>query len=288
MASKNKLDIPSKNRFAIASRLASKIASNKHLRDKIEIASKAVSDMGLKNKAEIASKLALKAASKVALKIASKDKVYITPKNKFEAFQDILAYEQIIESLNNNLNGEKISHIAISGIDSRNGSNTISESLVQTLSLSHDNILFIKLYNRPKNVKNGPADIKDVFEEAVRINHKNGSVGISKVELYTEEIPRPTSSKEGSLKEIIENLKNIFDVIVWDLPPADRTVHSRMIAKYTQGVILVVEAGKTRWQKASHIIENFRFSKCNILGVVLNNKKNYIPDWLYALLFRAS
>ena len=71
----------------------------------------------------------------------------------------------------------------------------------------------------------------------------------------------------------IKDLEDNYDAIIWDLPPTDQSARSRMLAQFTQGVILVAESGKTRWQAALHSIEHFKHSGAQVLGVILNKKK---------------
>lgn len=206
-------------------------------------------------------------------------------KKKGHMFQEVLTYEQITETLTNTVDGQKINHIAVSGVDAPEGASAICASLVQTLSLSHNNILFIKVHN---GAQTNPAGFVAHFEQVLKHQNKDSDGDTIQIELSTKDLPRPASTQEDLLKTMMQDLENIFDIIIWDLPPTDKSARSRMVAQYTQGVVLVVEAGKTRWQTANHTMEHFRFSGCTILGVILNKKKNYIPNWIYKLLFRDS
>jgi Mrp family chromosome partitioning ATPase len=47
------------------------------------------------------------------------------------------------------------------------------------------------------------------------------------------------------------------------------------------GVVLVVEAEKTRWPVAETVRDKIKNSGGNILGIVLNKRRYYIPDWIY-------
>lgn len=198
---------------------------------------------------------------------------------------NILPYEQIAEALTNIVEGQAIRNVAVSGIDSGVGVSTICSDLAQTLSLSNHTILLIRVLPAPAG-KEGGADVIARLQKILKGQEKNIQAGVTHINLMTDELPRPASPQEGELVKIMQGLEQVFSVILWDLPPSDQAVQSRMISQYTQGVVLVVEAGRTRWQTARHVIDHFRFSGCNILGIILNKKKNYIPSWLYKLLFR--
>jgi len=56
------------------------------------------------------------------------------------------------------------------------------------------------------------------------------------------------------------------------------------IADLMDGVILVVEAEKTRWEVASRAKEDLLQANSKILGVILNRRQFHIPEWLYKTL----
>jgi Mrp family chromosome partitioning ATPase len=50
------------------------------------------------------------------------------------------------------------------------------------------------------------------------------------------------------------------------------------------GVVLVVEAEKTRWQVVENLKEKIQNVGGNIIGVVFNKRRFYIPEALYKRL----
>jgi Mrp family chromosome partitioning ATPase len=50
------------------------------------------------------------------------------------------------------------------------------------------------------------------------------------------------------------------------------------------GVILVITYDKTRRQVAVRAKKDLEDAGANILGVVINRRKYYIPDWIYRRL----
>ena len=53
------------------------------------------------------------------------------------------------------------------------------------------------------------------------------------------------------------------------------------VASKVDGVILVVEAEKTRWQTVRKVKDSISRVGGNILGVVLNKRRYYIPQSIY-------
>jgi protein-tyrosine kinase len=81
-----------------------------------------------------------------------------------------------------------------------------------------------------------------------------------------------------------EPLKERFDLIIVDAPPATRFPDGPGIVSQVDGVVLVVEAEKTRWPVAQSVRDKIVKSGGNILGIVFNKRKFYIPQWLYKKL----
>jgi protein-tyrosine kinase len=91
--------------------------------------------------------------------------------------------------------------------------------------------------------------------------------------------PRTLDSAKSS--GFWEPLRERFDLIVVDSPPATRFPDGPAVVSQVDGVVLVVEAEKTRWQVALSAKENIRKHGGNILGMVFNKRRYYIPDLIY-------
>ncbi len=83
---------------------------------------------------------------------------------------------------------------------------------------------------------------------------------------------------------IWEQLKKRFDVIVVDSPPADSSPVGLAVCRTVDGVIVVLEAEKTRWPVVMSTKKRILQNGGTILGVVLNKRKYHIPDWVYRRL----
>jgi Mrp family chromosome partitioning ATPase len=78
-----------------------------------------------------------------------------------------------------------------------------------------------------------------------------------------------------------EPLKKRFDLIIVDSPPATTFPDGPGIVSHVDGVIIVVEAEKTRWQVALSVKQKVLKHGGNILGVVFNKRRYYIPSFIY-------
>ena len=87
-----------------------------------------------------------------------------------------------------------------------------------------------------------------------------------------------------ALKAAIEQLRARFDWVILDGPPITVYSDAAILAPLVDGVVLVVEAEKTRWEVVSQAKRTLEESGGRILGAVLNRQRYHIPPALYGLL----
>jgi Mrp family chromosome partitioning ATPase len=81
-----------------------------------------------------------------------------------------------------------------------------------------------------------------------------------------------------------QQLRERFDLIVIDSPPAVPTAEGITLAARAEAVVLVIEAERTRASVAREAQDRLADVKANLLGVILNRRRHHIPRWLYRLL----
>ncbi len=104
--------------------------------------------------------------------------------------------------------------------------------------------------------------------------------------LYVSQIAAPGESitqivHAPAIEGIIEDLKRDYDLIVIDTPPAITSADGLALSHKVDGVILVVEAESTRWQIVRHTKEKIELRGGNVLGVLFNKRRHYIPKFIY-------
>jgi Mrp family chromosome partitioning ATPase len=94
------------------------------------------------------------------------------------------------------------------------------------------------------------------------------------------------SNKLGPLlpTETIEKLKHFFDYILVDCPSLAAAPWSLALARQTDGVILVIEAERTRWPVVRNAQSEFQNADAAMLGAFLNRRRFYIPKMIYERL----
>lgn len=73
------------------------------------------------------------------------------------------------------------------------------------------------------------------------------------------------------MAEIVETLRRQFDGVLIDSPPMLHISDARLLGRLTDGVILVIRAGKTRWEQAMNAASRFNEDGTELLGTILND-----------------
>lgn len=103
----------------------------------------------------------------------------------------------------------------------------------------------------------------------------------SDTSLYVASLPKkyfpPFSGKESSPSALFEELKPMFDLIVIDASSVEVTSEQTLLSRYVDGVIIVVEAEKTKLDQAGTLIQQINANGGLILGAVFNKRRLHIP-----------
>lgn len=69
---------------------------------------------------------------------------------------------------------------------------------------------------------------------------------------------------------LLTQLNDLADVVIYDSPPVLAVTDATVLANRVDGVILVIELGRTRFDAASQAILNLQQAKAHLLGSILN------------------
>ncbi len=95
---------------------------------------------------------------------------------------------------------------------------------------------------------------------------------------------QPLVSSTGQsffMEGLFATLRERFDIVVVDSPPVHKSSYSLVIARQADGVVLVVEATRTRWPVAKSAKHTIVKAGGNVVGMVLNKRRAYIPSLFY-------
>jgi Mrp family chromosome partitioning ATPase len=73
------------------------------------------------------------------------------------------------------------------------------------------------------------------------------------------------------MKQVLDRLRDEFDHVVVDVPPSLVFADARIIARSTDGVVLVLRAAQTSWPTAAAAAQRLQMDGVRILGTILND-----------------
>lgn len=98
-------------------------------------------------------------------------------------------------------------------------------------------------------------------------------------------VANPYFSHElDTLNDTVDVMKAFADWIVFSCPPVNTYNDAVALSGMVDGVVLVVQAEKTRWEVAQSAKDRLQKAGANIIGVVINDRPHHIPGWLYKRL----
>ena len=93
--------------------------------------------------------------------------------------------------------------------------------------------------------------------------------------------------------EMMDALRDEFDIVLVDSPPAGLIVDAIEIARYCDGAVIVVEYNRGRVQDVADVAANLAMTGCKVLGAVMNgvnlksfrNRKYYYRSERYSAYY---
>jgi Mrp family chromosome partitioning ATPase len=87
-------------------------------------------------------------------------------------------------------------------------------------------------------------------------------------------------SSLGLFDELIRGIRSDFDHLIFDGGSLATSPDSLLVASKVDGVILIVQAERTDPETVRDASNQLRAAGANLLGVVLNRRRDYLPGFL--------
>ena len=176
------------------------------------------------------------------------------------------------------------------GSTSGEGTTTIVSSYAKLLSLqSHEKVLLIEMNARHPslahklglashlgvtNYFDGDRTLDAILQDTRQGSFKVISVGQKdpvKVQLHLDRM----------FPALMQSALQRFDTVLIDAPPVVGSPETPPLSAHVDGVVVVVHTGKTKREVVQRSLSIIGQSDGKVLGVILNRKKYYIPDFIY-------
>jgi len=87
-----------------------------------------------------------------------------------------------------------------------------------------------------------------------------------------------------TMKALLNTLRNMYDLVIIDTPPIVPVTDAGIIGSMCDGVLMVVQAGRTQRGIIRHAEELLYQSHAKVLGHVLTNIEYHLPEYIYRYL----
>ncbi len=188
---------------------------------------------------------------------------------------------EAFRSLRTNLNFYSVDHplksLVVTSANPEEGKTTVAVNLAAILAQSEQKVYLVdadlrrpsmhRLFDLPNRV-----GLSDVFKSDSPISEISSDWKKLKLRIITSGAlpPNPTELLGSKrMKSFLADISSISDIVIIDTPPAVVTDPVALGAQ-VDGVIIVVEPGKTRTGQVQVLLEQLHQGNANILGVVLN------------------
>ena len=114
-----------------------------------------------------------------------------------------------------------------------------------------------------------------------RAVHRIGAERFYAGQVSVQEVSHPRVSDLPRIGAFFTGLKRGFDLTLVDAPAATISSDGLALARRLDGVVLVIEAERTRRQVAEKVRDTIEEHGGNLLGAILNKRRYPIPAFIY-------
>jgi len=177
-------------------------------------------------------------------------------------------------------NTQLLRTVAITSCQTGEGVSTVALNLAVTIA-HHEKVLFIDADPEEANVFSALKEIPVHNSEAVEANvtpliNVANNLDVLSVALMDGDSPKQFESPT-KLEKLLNSYRSEYDCIVIDTPPMLNGSAALRISSLVDGVVIVVEAERTRIDAVKRAKDQLKQVHANVLGVVLNKRRLAIP-----------
>lgn len=191
------------------------------------------------------------------------------------------AYKSLRTNLEFSTRDEKVKTIMITSTQETEGKSTIAANLSVAFAQTNKKVLLIDADMRGSsqheifNTSNDKG-ISNLLSRQCQLKEATMSTLLGSLNLIPAG-PIPVNPSEilssDELSALLEELTDIYDIIIIDTPPILSFTDSQIIAAQCDGVLLIANTGKVKKEALFKAKTSLELVKARILGIVLNNSE---------------
>jgi Mrp family chromosome partitioning ATPase len=85
-------------------------------------------------------------------------------------------------------------------------------------------------------------------------------------------------------RALITSARQLFAIILIDVPPFNRCAESYLLASESDGVVFVLKSGEVRKPAVAALRSELQRMGINVIGSILTFRRYPLPQWLIRLL----
>jgi len=202
-------------------------------------------------------------------------------------------YEEIKSRLEIKYAGNSPKTILFTGTSHGAGVSMASQGYAHFLANANPYKVFLIIFdlydaqrNRPDAVDK-PHELSDVFTIYSQLDtdyNQNRNSNLLAATCSKQALGSGGFFQSPRFDEVLQSMRENFDYVILDAPPVTLFSETRTLCKMFDGIILVLEFEQTRKQVALKAKQELEDAGGNLLGIVINRRKYYIPQWIYRRL----
>jgi Mrp family chromosome partitioning ATPase len=104
------------------------------------------------------------------------------------------------------------------------------------------------------------------------------------VAIFDAEVANGAAGQAHAGASLGEALREHFDYVLFDAPALGSSATAVSLARHVDGVVIVIDSERTRWPVVENTKKAYESTGAKVLGVILNKRAFYIPQWVYKWL----
>jgi len=199
-------------------------------------------------------------------------------------------YRNIRTYINSLSGGELLRSILISSASKAEGKSLTSVNLAVTMAEDKDkSVVIVDTDFRAPTVEallniSNKKGLSNYLQGQIRLDEALTATAIPNLMVLPagEEIAKPAELFAGQkMKDLIPELEKHFNYIILDTPALIPYADARILASYVDGVMLSVQALRTRREVVFRAQEQLLNVKAKLLGVILTQVEYHIPEYIH-------
>ena len=203
-------------------------------------------------------------------------------------------YEESIKTLRTNIQftGKNVKTILLTSCYPNEGKSDIAMQLAQEIGKAGKSVLLIDADLRKSayivryKVKRSVKGLSEFLSGQASESEIKYTTNFQNVDIIFSGPSAPNPSElleEPAFGELMKKVRMEYDFVLLDTHPVMTVIDAAVIAKASDGEVLIVESGRVSYKAAQKALEQIRKSDCKVLGAVLNKvdikRDKYYSDY---------